>query len=290
MKFKHLLITITLILLSSNTQASSIHKWVDAQGNIHYGDKPPDNTLAKEVKIRHTEKDIQTSNKKLTDKIRNNISDNDPRLLLLAVRNNDLQTVVKLIRKKTYYNDEALSIAIYRGYLSIFEALLEGPGQFKHDYLNHLQRYAIRNLRPNMLKLIIEKGSNPNIQSRFDSPLIIAINANALECAKLLIAHGADVNQNYSEALHKAVQKHDMKLLTLLIDNGVNVNPGSIRGQRSTPLMTAAYHGYTDTLKKLIDNGADVNARIYNGSTPLKSARSGRKKKAEQILIAAGAK
>jgi hypothetical protein len=39
------------ILFSSSAYAGSIHKWVDEDGNTHYGDAPPASTTTKELKV-----------------------------------------------------------------------------------------------------------------------------------------------------------------------------------------------------------------------------------------------
>ena len=39
------------ILISSSAYASSIHKWVDEEGNTHYGDAPPASVTTKQLKV-----------------------------------------------------------------------------------------------------------------------------------------------------------------------------------------------------------------------------------------------
>jgi hypothetical protein len=39
------------ILFSSSAYAGSIHKWVDEDGNTHYGDAPPASITTKELKV-----------------------------------------------------------------------------------------------------------------------------------------------------------------------------------------------------------------------------------------------
>ncbi len=78
-----------------------------------------------------------------------------------SVKNNDIKTVVKLINRKIYFDDEPLHTEVSMGHLSIFVALLEGKGHFRYDYLNHLQATAVSSHRPEMLKIIIEKAPIP---------------------------------------------------------------------------------------------------------------------------------
>lgn len=292
MKTNHLITLVSLSLLTSSSYAAGIHKWTDAQGNVHYGDKPPENTSTNTVKIRGPGNDVQTSPSKDQSITQKPYQYKDAESMMPAVRNNDIQTVVKLLKKKTYYDDGPLHLAVRLGHLSIFEALLEGNGHYKPDYLNHLQTTAIRNHRPTMLRLIIEKGANPNIQGQTNSPLKHAIRVDAYECLAVLIEYGADVKQDYSEAVREAVRKHNINLLIMLLDKGAEVNPGSpsISNQRHTPLMLAAYYGYVDAMKILLDRGADVNTRNYNKSTALGFARANKHAQAEKMLLEAGAK
>ena len=39
------------ILISSSAYAGSIHKWVDEEGNTHYGDAPPASVTTKELRV-----------------------------------------------------------------------------------------------------------------------------------------------------------------------------------------------------------------------------------------------
>ncbi len=45
------LIFVTL-LLSASLQAGSIHKWVDEEGNVHYGDAPPVSANTESVRVQ----------------------------------------------------------------------------------------------------------------------------------------------------------------------------------------------------------------------------------------------
>lgn len=62
-----------------------------------------------------------------------------------------------------------------------------------------------------------------------------------------------------------------------------------------TALLEAIYYGdggprYQETIKLLIEHGADVNIADAKGVTPLQHAQSRGFQKVSQILIAAGAK
>lgn len=46
-----LAVSALLVALASAVNAGSIQKWVDAEGKVHYGDRPPATVMAREVKI-----------------------------------------------------------------------------------------------------------------------------------------------------------------------------------------------------------------------------------------------
>jgi len=91
------------------------------------------------------------------------------------------------------------------------------------------------------------------------TPLAILCNYNCLEQVKVLIAAGANVSPRHPE-----------------------------RG--TTPLIAAAFFGYTDTLGLLLDHGAEVDEADNDGKTALINTVSwGCRREAAQLLAARGA-
>lgn len=104
-----------------------------------------------------------------------------------------------------------------------------------------------------------------------------------------LIKHGADVNFAQPEtgetALHSSLAKagrpYYFYVVKLLVENGANVNaktnPGKetgafmrdVRTKGETPLHRAAAYADADTIKYLLENGADKTGRDANGDSPL---------------------
>ncbi len=117
------------------------------------------------------------------------------------------------------------------------------------------------------------------------TPLVYAAREDCLDCAKVLLNAGANVNQvtNYGwTALLTATQNRHYKLAAYLLDHGANPNISNKGGW--TPLYLATDNrnieagdypvrapdmDHLDYIKLLIDKGANVNARVCGPqSTP----------------------
>jgi ankyrin repeat protein len=94
-----------------------------------------------------------------------------------------------------------------------------------------------------LVKLLIEKGANPNIPSN---------------------------NQFKVAPIHSACSISNYEIAKLLIKNGANIN--SRQQQGYSPLHSTAHNGNVELSKLLIESGADVNAKADDGKTPLAMA------------------
>jgi len=86
------------------------------------------------------------------------------------------------------------------------------------------------------------------------------------------------------KALIDAAKNGDLAGVQAELDKGVDVNAKAFNGW--TPLHHAAQTGYKEIIELLIAKGADVNARDMYGSTPLHNAVY---KEVVELLIAKGA-
>ena len=66
-------------------------------------------------------------------------------------------------------------------------------------------------------------------------------------------------------ALHHATRNGDLEIVEQLVGAGANVNGTTDNGH--FPLYCAAGHGHVETTRYLVENGADLQARLAEGKT-----------------------
>ena len=120
---------------------------------------------------------------------------------------------------------------------------------------------AIRAESPKVVKVLLERpGIDVNaLNAAGESPLMLAAIQGDLVDVKLLIGHGARVNQPGWSALHYAAASPHTDVLKFLIEQGADVQARSPNG--TTPLMMAAQYGSEDVIDLLLAHGADAQAR-----------------------------
>lgn len=119
-------------------------------------------------------------------------------------------------------------------------------------------------------KELLEKGANPNEEiSRDFTVFDLTVKNNNIECMKLFIKYGADVNHEYDyyiTPLHRAF--FDQELMKLLLENGFDVNREQ-KTIKTFPLHDAVVFENLDSIKMLVEHGASLNVGTSSGKTPL---------------------
>ncbi len=158
----------------------------------------------------------------------------------------------------------------------------------RNEFVNACRRSDV-----DKVEVMLKLGVTPNTtdENGFTGLMVASVNGD-LPLAKLLVKHGADVNQKYqgnvmvgmkgetaltfllsSWHLVKDTKEENVKLKRLeqvanfLVDNGIDLNYKNSFGFNY--LMIAAKEGMTPLIKKLIEKGMDVNAQSPEGGTAL---------------------
>ena len=156
----------------------------------------------------------------------------------------------------------ALSKAVRRGHLAIVHRLLEAGA----DPRLASPLYAAAgggNLE--LVNLLLEAGAPVNDET--GSALSAAAASGRLDVVKRLLEEGADVTRAEG-ALHRAAMRGSTDVVSLLIELGMSVNADAGSGN-TTPLHGAVLGQSLETVRLLLDAGADVDAKSEHDSTPL---------------------
>jgi ankyrin repeat protein len=107
------------------------------------------------------------------------------------------------------------------------------------------------------------------------SPLLEAVVRHDLKIATLLLDQGADPNQPKKDLVTSvgiAAQLGDLPMTTLLVERGADVNRADEHGQ--TPLLWVAFYGHLAVADYLVQHGADVHTVDRFGQTPQSMAQA----------------
>lgn len=146
---------------------------------------------------------------------------------------------------------------------------------------------TLLNFHPEVTAYLLANGATPDTQvNEFGASVLAGLcYVNQFECVKLLLENGADPNLGRKESqetpLHHGISNDaSTELIALLIEHKADVNAKTLPGVYSfnfhgdtptrgeTPLHRAAAYASLETVKLLLDSGADRNTADANGNTP----------------------
>ncbi len=164
-------------------------------------------------------------------------------------------------------------------YLVIFFFVLQIAGLYSANNVNQRLLSAVEYGNYRMTKTLLDKGANPNTRYKnHDTVLIKAIKSNNYKIVKVLLFNGADANSisrryrwNYT-ALLWATRYGRIKLVKLLLKHKAKIY---YKGKNAA-LALAAFRGYFNIVKLLVNKGARVNIPDKDGvSILIKAAQGG---------------
>ena len=122
---------------------------------------------------------------------------------------------------------------------------------------------AIRKSDAKEVKRLLEKGANPRATEANDWPAIVVAAGESLKIVELLLAKGANINARQADQgwtpLTQAISSHQTDVVLYLLAHGADPSLPMIDGL--TPLHMAVRFGDARTVKALLKQGVNVNAR-----------------------------
>lgn len=139
------------------------------------------------------------------------------------------------------------------------------------------------------VQMLLKEGVDPNIREVDRGPaLVMAVQEESVKSVRELLASPKlevdAVNKRGETALMMAALIGQTETVGMLIEKGATLDPDGW-----TPLHYAASSGKVGVIEKLIEAGADKNARSPNGTTPMMMAVRRGNLTAYQKLLIAGA-
>ena len=167
---------------------------------------------------------------------------------------------------------------------------------------------AVSYRHPEILRILLEAGTDPNIHGEHVPALHVAAADDNLEAAAILVEHGAKIdtrdtvnndtalmygvrdgkakvaeyllikgaNPNLTDKqgftpLHIAASRNDIHLVRSLLAHGASIDART-SGHGRTALLIAAMSGFTDMVRALLEGGANPSLPDNVGGLPLQRA------------------
>lgn len=174
--------------------------------------------------------------------------------------------------------------------------------------INKLDTALIRAIRDNdipLLESLFKQGAqikSSTFREATESVMCLAAEFCSTDAlAKVLLAHGANVNQSSSDLENEtywtpiswAIAKNNLPVIQLLVENGVDVNAicdvWNSGDPHNTPLSEAAEINNAPVVRLLVSLGADLELEDGTGRTPASKAILSKSNRALEALLELGA-
>ncbi len=201
--------------------------------------------------------------------------------LMLAALSNEVE-IVQLLKSAGAtegLQEAALIKAVKQEELETIKSLIQAGADtnaMDNDGQSALM-WAVYEGNADIVKILRHAGATEGLN---EAKLLKAIGAEDLKYVQHILEEGADVNMRIPDIddvlisadagdsmLMYAVEKGNMELVQILLDNDADINARGSEGR--TALMIAAQFDSVDILNLLLERGANVNARDANGESAL---------------------
>jgi len=200
-----------------------------------------------------------------------------------------------------------MAMYIYNGNVPALLLAIEGGWDIEEDIIlsQHISLspldLSLRLQRLNVIRLLVEHGVNLNVKN--NSAFLLAVRYCKEDVVRYIVKHGAkldtlnqvgsgaysqayygnknniplihelglDIRQYGGPVLRQAVSNHDMKTVTYLLNQGVDINynkPDMVYPYQATPLTVATRMQNLTMVKYLVERGANVTLAEKDGERP----------------------
>jgi len=204
-------------------------------------------------------------------------------LLFYAILKEDLNMITKLMNLGAEFENVstikslshvdyymAIEVAIYSGNKNVFLKLIEIPSinLNRTNYLNNgiLEIVMKSQLfsetdKYEMIENLLKRGCRRDLHnSGYNSPMFLAVNMNSLTIVKLFIKYGAkiDFGDDHQSLLEVAIYNKSLPMIQLLLDNGTNVN-AKVYNERYSLLWYALKQGDLTIVQYLMKQNVNLS-------------------------------
>ena len=202
--------------------------------------------------------------------------------LHVSVSNNDFNNVEDLLKngadihKLTPKGKTALHFAAANNLIKMADLLLE-KGSSRDINIQEVDQkfsplhWGVLKSNATLVEKFLQAGAMVNLQTRNgNTALHFAANMGDLSKMEVLLKHGADVekalNKKGQTPLFNAIRSGKYSAVKLLIDNGANVSIKDFNGDY--PIHIAVQYEDIEVIDLLLEHGAKLDVSNYEGTTP----------------------
>jgi ankyrin repeat protein len=210
---------------------------------------------------------------------------------------------------RDHHGRTALHLAAYHGFLGVTRTLVERNADihvrsnFRVTPLHQTMNWwfekseSTQNGRLDVTKFLLERGADPDVKDTEDeTPLHHASAFGSVQGAQLMLKYGANINARSERGhtpLHRLLDGLDdsydtidmfLDTIRFLLEHGADID--ALDNDHTTPLHLASYEGCAKGARLLLEHGANIHLEDKTGRTPLQVAEDRKHKDIMQLLSA----